>query len=64
MAQGREEANPTKVPITFDGFEIGSGFVSSDGYVTIIRLNDSYVAQEIQARLRERPVSISINPRN
>lgn len=62
MAEGHDQ-HIRKVPITFDGFEVGSGFVNSDGYVTVIRLNDSPVAQEIRSRMKAQPSSISINPR-
>jgi hypothetical protein len=53
-----------KVPITFDGFEIGNGVVSSDGTHVIFSLNDSPVSREIQAKLTSGLVDgMSINPR-
>lgn len=63
MCEGHIRA--TKVPVEFDGFKVGSGFVSSNGDVVIFRLNDSPVAQEMRERLKAEDLSkISINPRN
>lgn len=62
-----EEIRPVtgdKVKVTWDGFEIGSGFVSSDGHILIMRLDDSQVSREIQAKLTSGLTDhISINPR-
>jgi len=53
-----------KVPVKFDGFEIGDGILSEDGKIVMIKLNDSGVGLEIQSFLQTRSVgSISINPR-
>lgn len=63
-----KECRPTKtgnkIPIKWDGFEIGSGFVSEDGTTVIFRLDDSPVSREIQAKLTSGLVGgLSINPR-
>lgn len=64
-----EESRPkrvgNKVPVKWDGFEIGSGFVSSDGTIVIIRLNDTTVSREIQSKISSGMTDyLSINPRN
>lgn len=62
-----EEIRPVtgdKIEVTWDGFKIGSGFVSSDGHILILRLDDSQVSREIQAKLTSGLTDhISINPR-
>lgn len=63
MAEEPTDDALKKVPITFDGFVVGEGFLSSDGRVAVIRLNESNVAQEVRERMRKRPGSIAINPR-
>lgn len=53
-----------KVLVTWDGFEIGDGLVSSDGVIVIIRLNDTSVSREIQAKISSGLTEyLSINPR-
>jgi hypothetical protein len=53
-----------KVPIKFDGFTIGSAFVSSDGQIIIARIDTSNVGEEIRERLLSDTLDhISINPR-
>lgn len=53
-----------KVPIKFDGFEIGSAFVSSDGHIIIARIDTSNVGKEIRERLLSDTLDhISISPR-
>lgn len=52
------------VPVKFDGFDVGRGYISSDGGVVIFRLNDSPVADEMRERLKSGDLSsISFNPR-
>lgn len=63
MAEGHDE-HLQKVPVTFDGFEVGQGFLSSDGHILLVRLNDSPVANEVRSRMKSDPERISINPRN
>lgn len=62
-----EEIRPVtgdKIKVTWDGFEIGKGFVSEDGTTVIFRLDDSPVSREIQAKLTSGMVGgLSINPR-
>lgn len=63
-----EDSHPkvvgNKVLVTWDGFEIGDGFVSSDGILVIIRLNDTSVSREIQAKISSGLTDyLSINPR-
>lgn len=63
-----EESRPivvgNRIPVTWDGFEIGSGLVSSDGTIVIIRLNDTSVSREIQAKISSGLVSnLSVSPR-
>lgn len=62
------ERRPTVVgntiPVTWDGFEIGNGLVSSDGTNVVIRLNDTSVSREIQAKISSGLTDcLSINPR-
>lgn len=62
-----EESRPTEVGnrirVTWDGFEIGNGLVSSDGTIVIIRLNDTSVSREIQAKISSGLTDhLSINP--
>lgn len=63
-----EESRPkvvgNKVSVTWDGFEIGEGFVSNDGVLVIIRLNDTLVSREIQSKISSGLTDyLSINPR-
>lgn len=52
------------IPVTWDGFEIGSCLVSGDGTIGVITLNDTLVSREIQAKLSSGIVEhLSINPR-
>lgn len=53
----------SKVPVTFDGFEVGDAILSADGKMVMIKLNDSGVGLEIQERLQAAPGSLSISPR-
>ena len=63
-----EECRPkvvgNRIPITLDGIEIGNGLVSSDGTLVIIRLNDTSVSREVQAKISDGFIDhLSINPR-
>lgn len=53
-----------KVPVKFDGFKIGSAFISSDGRIIIARIDASNVGEEIRERLLSDTLDhISISPR-
>lgn len=53
-----------KVPIKFDGFTIGSAFVSSDGHIIVAQIDASNVSEEVKSRLLADSLDhISINPR-
>jgi hypothetical protein len=44
-------ADLKKVPVTFDGFEIGDAILSKDGQVVMIKLNDTPVGMEFRETL-------------
>lgn len=53
-----------RIPVKWDGFEIGAGRVSSDGTMVIISLNDTSVSREIQAKISSGLTDhLSFNPR-
>ena len=53
------------LPIKHDGFTIGSAFMSPDGKVVFMRLNDSGVSLEVQEKLfGDQTKFLSISPRS
>ena len=53
-----------KIPLKFDGFEIGSAHVSCDGRIVLARIDTSNVGQEvIDALLGDSVTHLAIKPR-
>jgi hypothetical protein len=54
-----------KVPVTFDGFEIGDAILSKDGKIVMIQFNDTPVGMEFRESLRVlRGGSVSIRTKS
>lgn len=53
-----------EVPLKFDGFEIGTALILSEGHI-VAKLNTTDVSEELKARIfGDTTRSISITPRN
>ena len=63
LADALKRAEGKEVPLKFDGFEIGTALILSEGHF-VAKFNDSDVSSEVRSRIFGNDVkSLSISPR-